>query len=97
MSVHSARGPEWERARLATLNRDGWICVACGKDLEGDDATVDHIEPVVAGGDKYDLNNLISLCRRDNSIKGDRIEVRTNYVNSRWLVALPGQSGPVFF
>lgn len=38
--------PEWLAFRLAILNRDGWRCVSCGRDVRGRGrARVDHIQP----------------------------------------------------
>jgi len=34
--------------------------------------TVDHIKPISQGGDKYDWNNLQSMCRRCHSSKSAR-------------------------
>lgn len=84
MAEGSSRGPEWERIRRAVLERDGWLCSACSKPLEGDDATVDHIIPKAKGGTD-DMVNLISLCRSDNSKKGDRELLRVTWINTAWL------------
>ena len=84
MSKHSATGSDWQKTRERILIRDGWQCSACGKYLKDADATVDHITPRSKGGSDEDWN-LISLCRRDNAIKGDRALVRMNYVNREWL------------
>lgn len=87
MSKQSSRGSGWNRLRLAVLERDGWVCSTCGKALEGDDATVDHVIPKAAGGTD-DTSNLVSMCRTCNASKGDRpapVLVRVNWTNSRWL------------
>lgn len=54
--------------RTQVFERDCYRCVHCGthKDL-----TVDHIKPESRGG-TLDLDNLQSLCRSCNSIKGAR-------------------------
>ena len=46
--------------RLRAKDRDGWLCVLCGKRgrLE-----VDHIMPVEVGGEPHDMGNLQTLCR----------------------------------
>lgn len=88
MAQNSARGPEWQALRLSVLERDGWQCVACGAFLEGDNATVDHIVAINAGGEKLPTSDeLVSLCRPCNSRKGDRPQLRILYVSSRWLPA----------
>ena len=88
MSNQSSRGAEWEALRLRVLNRDGWICAACGKELVGADATVDHIIPKDAGGEDVDWN-LVAMCRRDNGTKSNRVMVRMPWFNPRWLDRLP--------
>lgn len=88
MSRHSARGSTWDAQRLRVLDRDAWTCTACGKHLEGADATVDHVEPIsLDPGKTYRDDELTSMCRRCNGIKSDRIKVRMNYYSPRWLPA----------
>lgn len=89
MSKHSSSGAEWDKLRLACLDRDGWVCQDCGKDLAGDDATADHIIPKSMGGHDA-LDNLRALCRRCNGIRQDRLLVRTSGFNPRWLSGLEG-------
>ena len=50
----------WAFCRAATLARDDYKCVLCGRRgrLE-----VDHIVPVSVGGARYDTENLQALCR----------------------------------
>lgn len=55
--------------RTAVMQRDGYKCVLCGA---GDDLTLDHIFPHVAGGSD-DSVNLRVLCRSCNSSKGPSI------------------------
>jgi len=52
--------------RWAVWKRDGFMCIACGaqKFLE-----VDHIYPESKGG-TLDLDNLQTLCRKCNNLKG---------------------------
>lgn len=57
--------------------RDGWKCRACASDTprhlrgSGDDnePTLDHVVPVSAGG-AHDIENLQTLCRLCNTLKG---------------------------
>lgn len=86
MSKQSSRGAAWNRLRLATLERDGWVCAYCGKVLEGDDATADHVVPK-AGGGRDELLNLVAACRACNGAKQDKTLMRVNWVNTRWLDA----------
>ena len=89
MSEQSSRGAAWQKVRLAVLDRDGWICTACGKPLDGPDATVDHVIPKNLGGTD-DEDNLVAMCRTCNGRKSDRIEpIRQNWFNPRWLTHLP--------
>lgn len=88
MSKHSASGPEWQAQRLRVLARDGWQCAYCGKPLEGSDATVDHINPIAQSEKReYSDSELISACRKCNSLKSDRVMVRTYYRSPRWFGA----------
>lgn len=48
------------------------VCERCGNGsatATGSDLHVDHIQPLKAGGSKYDPNNLQTLCRSCHSIK----------------------------
>lgn len=87
MSEQSSRGPAWDALRLRVLNRDGWICVYCGKALEGSDATADHIIPKDMGGEDVE-SNLVACCRSDNGRKGAKLMVRMPWFNPAWLTGL---------
>jgi 5-methylcytosine-specific restriction endonuclease McrA len=50
---------EWKETRQKVLKRDDNECQACGSD---EDLHVHHIMPVSAGGSRYDLDNLVTLC-----------------------------------
>lgn len=62
---------------IAVFHRDGWKCRACGcatpQSLRGrhndDSPELDHIVPVSAGG-AHDMDNLQTLCRVCNILKG---------------------------
>ena len=58
MSRHHAG--RWARTRRAVLDRDGWWCRRCGR---AGRMEVDHVRPLRAGGDPWDLANLQTLCR----------------------------------
>lgn len=84
MSEQSSRGSGWDKVRLKVLDRDAWTCFYCGKHLEGNDATADHIIAKASGGTDT-LDNLVAACRRCNGIKQDRTLVRLPWINTRWL------------
>lgn len=97
MARESARGPVWDAQRRRVLERDGWTCAYCGRELidgaagkEG--ATVDHIEALAlygknsnGGARVYRDDELISACRGCNSSKGVKALTRTRYLNPKWL------------
>jgi 5-methylcytosine-specific restriction endonuclease McrA len=84
MSAHSSRGASWDTLRRACLDRDGWVCTHCGKDLIGEDATADHVVPRALGGPDA-LWNLQASCRRCNGIKSDHVLVRVPWFSRDWL------------
>lgn len=56
------------------FERDGFKCHYCGKSPHLDNIilTIDHIIPLVLGGNDKD-DNLITACSYCNSVKGDRL------------------------
>ncbi len=66
------RGKVSNKMRFAIYKRDGYRCKICGrggryyKDLE-----IDHIKPIAKGG-KTTYNNLQTLCKNCNKLKGDK-------------------------
>ena len=60
-------GSQWQRTRLAVLNRDAWTCGYCGSPA----TTVDHVTPKARGGTD-DEGNLMAACLSCNSGKRDR-------------------------
>lgn len=67
-------GSNWiNRAkRLAIYDRDGFACAYCKNSVEdGYELSLDHLEPVVRGG-ANEASNLVTACRKCNSVRGDR-------------------------
>lgn len=82
----SKYGSKWPAQRLRVLERDGWQCHYCHKPLDGEDATVDHLEPVSLNpGKDYRDDELVSCCRSCNSQKGARVNARVEYRNPEWF------------
>ena len=86
MSKVSARGQAWQAQRQRVLARDGYCCQYCGKrDLQGRDATVDHVEPISLDPTKvYRDDELVTACLRCNGRKQDKELVRTDYLSADW-------------
>jgi hypothetical protein len=55
--------------RTRIFERDGFRCVYCGRVLPPEELTVDHVQPVMRGGDGSD-GNLVTACRSCNTRKG---------------------------
>lgn len=59
----------WTRIRLEVIERDGEECRRCGvnrdayRNAKGRDLDVHHIIPTSQGGPRYDMDNLVALCR----------------------------------
>lgn len=60
-----------KRARI--FSRDGKICAICGKPLNIDDFTVDHIKPLSKGG-TYNDDNLRAAHERCNKMKDNMMD-----------------------
>ncbi len=86
MSKASATGSAWQTQRRRVLDRDGWRCAACGKELVGGDATVDHLEPISWNpGAKVPDSALRAMCRACNGRRADAPLRRVEYANRDWL------------
>lgn len=62
----TTRQPLPKTIRTTIIERDGKVCRLCGSDRN---LTVDHIVAVSKGGTD-DFNNLRTLCKRCNGLKG---------------------------
>lgn len=60
-----------KKTRFEVFKRDSFTCQYCGKSVPEVILNVDHIRPVIHGGDN-DVLNLITACFDCNSGKGDR-------------------------
>ena len=60
----------YKARRLEVLARDQWSCFYCQMPA----TTVDHVIPIIAGGDPIAFDNLVSCCASCNSKKGSRSE-----------------------
>lgn len=62
-------GPKWRDARREALERDDFECARCGMSREehderfSRDLEAHHITPVFDGGEKFDVDNLVTLCQ----------------------------------
>ena len=65
------RGKVSNKMRFSIYKRDNYRCKKCGR--RTDDLEIDHIFPIAKGG-KSTYDNLQTLCRRCNKIKGANIE-----------------------
>lgn len=64
---------DWGRVRRVVYERDGGICMKCGKNVRKD-FHVDHIHPISKGGPEWDLSNLELSCPTCNLKKGGKLE-----------------------
>ena len=55
--------------REKIFRRDGYRCVYCAVVLPAEDLTLDHVEPMMRGGDAS-AGNLVTCCVRCNALKG---------------------------
>lgn len=61
------RGKVSNKMRFSIYKRDGYRCKICGRK---DNLEIDHIKPIAKGG-KSTYDNLQTLCKSCNKIKGD--------------------------
>jgi 5-methylcytosine-specific restriction endonuclease McrA len=86
--------PAWKKARANAKRILDPICVQCGKHLDGNDWTIDHIHPPLDGEPDHSIENLQSMCRECNGRKQDKVFVRTNWFNPRWKQPLDPLKSP---
>ena len=61
---------KYKSVRLQVLARDEWTCRYCQQEA----TTVDHVIPIIKGGDPISMDNMVAACRSCNSAKGSRSE-----------------------
>lgn len=61
--------PKAQGRRFRIFVRDGHRCVYCGSVFPVEDLTVDHVQPLLRGGDGSS-GNLVTACRGCNVQKG---------------------------
>ena len=59
-------------SRSNVFLRDRFTCQYCGAGHKASELTLDHVVPRAAGGDTC-WENVVTACRRCNTIKGDRL------------------------
>lgn len=64
------RGKVTNKIRFSIYQRDGYRCRMCGATNKESELEIDHIKPIAKGG-LSTYNNLQTLCKRCNQIKGD--------------------------
>ena len=61
---HASMGSRrWEATRRAVFNRDNWRCQTPGCGRAGWPLEAHHVVSLDDGGDRWELANLITLCR----------------------------------
>jgi hypothetical protein len=64
---------QWKRLRKAILLRDAYTCQVAGPKCLVRASTVDHITPIILGGDFWSPQNLRASCRACNYASGTHI------------------------
>lgn len=80
MSQHSSTGASWKAIRQAVLDRDGHICVWCGREA----TEADHYPIPKSQGGRDTMDNLVASCKPCNASRQDKIAVRKAW----WLPEL---------
>ncbi|MFC1640173.1 HNH endonuclease [Gemmatimonadota bacterium] len=77
--------------RADIFNRDAYRCVYCARVFTDTELTLDHVQPLVKGGD-HSPGNLVTACAHCNSRKGghaawawlkDKPDERQNFLAPR--------------
>jgi 5-methylcytosine-specific restriction endonuclease McrA len=73
---------DWKRVRKVIYARDGGICMKCGRHVTSKNFHVDHIIPLSAGGNEWDLSNLELSCPECNIQKGAHLDIEYVLIDS---------------
>jgi 5-methylcytosine-specific restriction protein A len=84
MAEGSSRSYEYKANRLIALERDGYMCMLQLQGCTGEATEADHRIAVSKGGTD-EVDNLQAACRNCNNKKSSKAEVRTHWVNPKWL------------
>jgi hypothetical protein len=77
-----------EKALRLAHDTHGGSCFYCGKKIAGNEATIDHVQPVANGGTKH-LQNLVLACKPCNTSKAMKpIEIFKPAAGREWLSAM---------
>ena len=68
-SQRARNSSQWKKVRKRIIARDQGICAYCGQE---NSTTVDHVLPVVRGGDDSE-SNLVCACVSCNTSKGKKM------------------------
>ena len=80
--VHQRHVPPLTNREL--FQRDGHMCLYCGREQRDAELTRDHVAPISRGGRDH-WANVVTACRRCNTHKGDRSPEQANMP----LLAIP--------
>ena len=64
--------------------RDEGICGICGEDIDQEDLTIDHIVPLIRGG-QHTHDNVQATHRWCNAAKGNRLRIEMDFMEIRIL------------
>lgn len=70
-TIYGVKNKEWQIIRKKIFQRDGFKCVYCGSDGNGNSLHCDHVIPWSGGGKTTD-DNLVTACRTCNTSKNSR-------------------------
>jgi 5-methylcytosine-specific restriction enzyme A len=74
----------WRKVRLWVLARDGHRCQLQRKGCTGTATQVDHIIPLIEGGDRLAPSNLRASCTHCNTSDGARLKNTRREPHTPW-------------
>jgi len=94
---HCIEATSWQDLRFQIFKRDKHRCQSCGKLLDFHEFNCDHIQPIAAGGDMWDKNNLQTLCvechKKKTKIDRKIIKSYISYEEAKQLLREVEESG----